>query len=333
VPNPPPTEQQAVSSETLKRIAREYGIYLAFAILVITLSLANKYFLTQNNISNVLLQTSINGVLAFGMTFVIIARGIDLSVGSVLALAGIVAASFATTSSIAGVPGSPYPVFVALAAGILIGTVAGAIVGVIVARFAVPAFVATLGMLSAARGLTLIYAGGRPVPALTPEFRWIGNGNLFGVPAPVLVFAVVFLCSWFVLSRTRFGRYVYAVGGNPRAAKTSGIDVIRIRFVVYVICGALAGLAGMLLAARTGSALTQAGIGYELDAIAAVVIGGVSLSGGVGRVTGTLIGALIIGVMNNGLDLMGIESYYQQVLKGVLIVGAVMLDQKRNQGD
>jgi putative xylitol transport system permease protein len=325
--------QQGVASETLSRVVRDYGIYLAFVILVIALSLANPYFLTASNISNVLLQTSINGVLAFGMTFVIITRGIDLSVGSVLALAGIIAASFATTSSMASIAGGPYPVVVALGVGLLVGVLAGAIVGVIVARFSVPAFVATLGMLSAARGLTLIYAGGRPVPALTPQFRWIGNGALFGVPTPVIILAAVFLLSWFVLARTRFGRYVYAVGGNPRAAKTSGIDVTRIRFAVYVICGGLSGVAGMMLAARTGSALTQAGIGYELDAIAAVVIGGVSLSGGVGRVTGTLIGALIIGVMNNGLDLMGIESYYQQVLKGMLIVGAVMLDQRGNQGD
>ena len=334
VPEHPSLEdQQGFASQTLKRIGRDYGIYLAFAILVVALSLANRYFLTENNISNVLLQTSINGVLAFGMTFVVITRGIDLSVGSVLALAGIVSASFATTSSIASVPGGPYPVFVALLVGALIGIACGAVVGVIVARYSVPAFVATLGMLSAARGLTLIYAGGRPVPALTPQFRWIGNGYLFHIPAPVIIFAAVFLGSSFVLSRTRFGRYVYAVGGNPRAAKTSGIDVARVRFAVYMICGGLAGVAGMLLAARTGSALTQAGIGYELDAIAAVVIGGVSLSGGVGRVTGTLIGALIIGVMNNGLDLMGIESYYQQVLKGMLIVGAVMLDQKGNRGD
>jgi putative xylitol transport system permease protein len=155
---------------------------------------------------------------------------------------------------------------------------------------------------------------------------------VFGVPAPVVIFAAIFLVCWFVLARTRFGRYVYAVGGNARAAKTSGINVVAVRFAVYVISGGLAGVAGMLLAARTGSALTQAGIGYELDAIAAVVIGGISLSGGIGRMTGALIGALIIGVMNNGLDLMGIESYYQQVLKGMLIVGAVMLDQRRNQG-
>jgi len=324
--------QQATASATLKGIAREYGIYLAFVILVVALSFANKYFLTQSNISNVLLQTSINGVLAFGMTFVIITGGIDLSVGSVLALAGIVSASFATNSPQATVAGGPYPVFVALTAGVLVGVASGAIIGPIVARFNVPAFVATLGMLSAARGLTLIYAGGRPVPALTPQYRWIGNGNVFGVPAPVVIFAAIFLVSWFVLARTRFGRYVYAVGGNARAAKTSGINVVRVRIAVYVISGGFAGVAGMLLAARTGSALTQAGIGYELDAIAAVVIGGISLSGGVGRMTGALIGALIIGVMNNGLDLMGIESYYQQVLKGMLIVGAVMLDQRRNLG-
>jgi putative xylitol transport system permease protein len=331
-PSPVANAQTAAASQTLKRIARDYGIYLAFIILIVALSFANPYFLTKSNISNVLLQTSINGVLAFGMTFVIITGGIDLSVGSVVALAGIVSASFATSSPQAMVPGGPYPVYVALTIGVLVGVASGAVIGPIVARFKVPAFVATLGMLSAARGLTLIYAGGRPVPALTPAFRWIGNGSLYGVPAPVVIFAAAFLLSWFVLSRTRFGRYVYAVGGNARAARTSGINVVRVRFAVYVICGGFAGVAGMLLAARTGSALTQAGIGYELDAIAAVVIGGISLSGGVGRMTGALIGALIIGVMNNGLDLMGIESYYQQVLKGMLIVGAVMLDQRRNQG-
>ncbi|RYE75695.1 MAG: ABC transporter permease, partial [Hyphomicrobiales bacterium] len=208
----------------------------------------------------------------------------------------------------------------------------GALVGIIVSRFQVPAFVATLGMLSAARGMTLIYGGGKPVPSLIPEFRWIGTGNIVGIPLPVVILAVVFALSWWILTRTRFGRYIYAVGGNPHAAKTSGIDVVRIRFFVYVISGALSGLAGMILSARTGSALPQAGIAYELDAIAAVVIGGTGLSGGVGRVTGTLIGALIIGVMNNGLDLLGMQSYYQQILKGALIVGAVMLDQKRNHG-
>ncbi len=252
--------------------------------------------------------------------------------GSVVALAGIVSASFATTSATAGIAGGPYPFYVALAIGILVGLACGALVGLIVSRFAVPAFVATLGMLSAARGMTLIYGGGKPVPALTSEFRWLGTGNILGIPMPVILLAIVFAISWWVLTRTRYGRYIYAVGGNPHAAKTSGINVTRMKFSVYMISGSLSGLAGMMLSARTGSALPQAGIAYELDAIAAVVIGGTSLSGGVGRVTGTLIGALIIGVMNNGLDLMGIQSYYQQVLKGALIVGAVMLDQKRNHG-
>ncbi|MBK5567761.1 ABC transporter permease [Ensifer sp. SSB1] len=320
------------SAEKRGTLIQEYGIFLAFLLLAVILSFSNEYFLTPGNISNVLLQTSINGVLAIGMTFVILTRGIDLSVGSVVALAGMVSASFATTSATAGVAGAPYPFFVALAIGILVGVACGIIVGFIVSRFSVPAFVATLGMLSAARGMTLIYGGGKPVPALTPEFRWIGTGNILGIPMPVILLATVFLASWWILTRTRFGRYIYAVGGNPHAAKTSGINVTRIRFLVYVISGGLSGLAGMMLSARTGSALPQAGIAYELDAIAAVVIGGTSLSGGVGRVTGTLIGALIIGVMNNGLDLMGIQSYYQQVLKGALIVGAVMLDQKRNQG-
>lgn len=320
------------SAEKRGTLIQEYGIFLAFLLLAVILSFSNEYFLTPGNISNVLLQTSINGVLAIGMTFVILTRGIDLSVGSVVALAGMVSASFATTSATAGVAGAPYPFFVALAIGILVGVACGIIVGFIVSRFSVPAFVATLGMLSAARGMTLIYGGGKPVPALTPEFRWIGTGNILGIPMPVILLGIVFLASWWILTRTRFGRYIYAVGGNPHAAKTSGINVTRIRFLVYVISGGLSGLAGMMLSARTGSALPQAGIAYELDAIAAVVIGGTSLSGGVGRVTGTLIGALIIGVMNNGLDLMGIQSYYQQVLKGALIVGAVMLDQKRNQG-
>ncbi|MDP1732392.1 MAG: ABC transporter permease [Devosia sp.] len=331
----PRTDTNAIgrwlSPERRAHLVQEYGIFLAFLLLVVVLSASNEFFLTGRNVSNVLLQTSINGILAIGMTFVILTRGIDLSVGSVVALAGIVSASFATTSPTAGVAGSPYPVFVALSLGVLVGAASGAIIGVIVARFAVPAFVATLGMLSAARGLTLIFGGGRPVPSLTPEFRWIGTGNVLGIPAPVIILSAVFLLSWWVLARTRFGRYVYAVGGNPHAAKTSGINVTRIKFIVYVISGALAGLGGMILTARTGSALPQAGIAYELDAIAAVVIGGTSLAGGVGRVTGTLIGALIIGVMNNGLDLMGIESYYQQVIKGALIVGAVMLDRNRGR--
>ncbi len=315
----------------LAEMLSRYGIVLALVLLCAILAVISENFLTTRNILNVLRQSSINGILAVGMTFVILTRGIDLSVGSVVALAGIVAASFATTSGAAMVAGGPYPAILAIMVGLAVGMAAGGVTGLAVARFAVPAFVATLGMLSAARGLTLLYGNGRPVPALTPEFRWIGTGDILGIPMPVVLFALVFAVSWWVLGYTRFGRYVYAVGGNPHAAKVSGINVRRIRFMVYVISGALAGLGGMILAARTGSALPQAGIAYELDAIAAVVIGGTSLAGGVGRVTGTVIGALLIGVLNNGLDLMGVDSNYQQVFKGVLIVAAVMLDRARHK--
>lgn len=312
-------------------IMQRYGILLAFIAVCLVLAIVNENFLSSRNILNVLRQTAINGILAIGMTFVILARGIDLSVGSVVALAGIVAASLATTSSTAMVAGGPYPALLAIAVGLGVGALCGFVSGIVVARFNVPSFVATLGMLSAARGLTLLYADGKPVPALTPEFRFIGAGNIGGIPVPVIIFGLVFVIAWWVLNHSRFGRHVYAAGGNPHAAIVSGISVSRIRMWVFVISGVLAGLAGMVLAARTGSALTQAGIAYELDAIAAVVIGGTSLAGGVGRITGTLIGALLIGVMNNGLDLMGVESYYQQVIKGILIVAAVMLDQSRNK--
>ncbi|MCK5517455.1 MAG: ABC transporter permease [Desulfobulbaceae bacterium] len=323
------TNDSAPTKVWLANLAQRYGILIVLVVCCIFLSVASEYFLTPRNIINVLRQVSINGILAIGMTFVILMRGIDLSVGSVVALAGVVAASLATTSSTAMVAGGPYPVAIALLAGVGVGAACGAFSGAVVSRFNVPAFVATLGMLSAARGLTLIYAGGKPVPALTPEFRWIGTGDILGIPLPVILLALVFLLSWLILSYTRFGRHIYAAGGNPQAAKVSGINVSRIQLIVYMISGMLSGLAGMILAARTGSALTQAGIAYELDAIAAVVIGGTSLSGGVGKVTGTLIGALLIGVMNNGLDLMGVASYYQQVIKGMLIVAAVMLDQSK----
>ena len=335
-PQPSPGAAHAATVPRSSRAVsflQTYGIYIALALVCLVLTFLNEFFLTPRNIVNVLRQTSINGILAIGLTFVILARGIDLSVGSVVALAGVVAASLASTSGTAAVAGGPYPVALAFAAGILVGGLAGAVSGAVIARFNVPAFVATLGMLSAARGLTLLYTDGRPIPSLTDEFRSIGTDDVLGVPMPVIIFAVVFVGAWFVLTQTRFGRHIYAAGGNPHAAVVSGVNVTWIRFAVFVISGALAGLAGMLLAARTGSGLPQAGVAYELDAIAAVVIGGTSLAGGVGRVTGTVVGALLIGVLNNGLDLLGVESYYQLVIKGTLIVAAVMLDQTRNRRD
>ena len=327
--HPDPRPQRLATARTAVALLKRYGIVTAFFLLCIILSVVSDYFLSVSNILNILRQTSINGVLAIGMTFVILTRGIDLSVGSVAALSGIVSTSFATRSAIAGIPGAPYPAVLAIAVGLLVGLLSGGASGVVVTRFKVPSFVVTLGMLSIARGLTLLYAGGRPIPNLTPQFRWIGTAEPLGIPMPILVLAVVFGAAWWVLGYTRFGRHVYATGGNPKAAISSGISVSRIRLAVYLISGVAAALAGIMLAARTGSGLTQAGISYELDAIAAVVIGGTSLAGGVGGVVGTLFGALIIGVMNNGLDLLGVDSNYQQIFKGLMIVGAVMLDSAR----
>lgn len=304
----------------LVRALSRYGIVLAFLALCAALTFANEFFLTWGNWANVLRQTSINGILAIGMTCVILAGGIDLSVGSVLALSGMVAGSLVTGLH-------AHNALVGILAGVACGAAVGSINGLLVSRLAVPPFVATLGMLSVARGLTFIYSDGMPIPNLSAEFRFIGQGDLLGVPMPVVMLLAVFGIFYFILEFTTFGRYVYAVGGSERSAKTSGIRTRTVVFSVYMISGALAGLAGQILAARTTSALPQAGVSYELDAIAAVVIGGTSLSvGGVGTLVGTLFGALIIGVINNGLDLMGVSSYYQQIVKGIIIVLAVLLD-------
>ena len=261
-----------------------------------------------------------------GMTLVILTGGIDLSVGSVLAFSSIVAATFVTGDN----PQSP---LVALLVGVLTGAVLGLINGCIIAYLKIPPFVATLGMLSVARGLTYAYTGGMPVPNLSESFLSIGEGSLLGVPAPVLIFLLIFAILWVVLNHTTYGRSVYAVGGNVKSARTAGIATNPVTASVYVIAGLLAGLGGLILTARTSSALPQAGVSYELDAIAAVVIGGTSLSGGVGSIAGTLLGALIIGTINNGLDLLGVSSAYQQIVKGCIIVVAVLLDYSRHAND
>jgi len=303
------------AKETLSR----YGIVLALLLMCGVMSFMSPYFLTVGNLSNVMLQISINGILAVGMTFVILAAGIDLSVGSVLAFSGMVAAGFVHGAA-------PYGVGWGIVAGLVAGAACGAVNGLVVAGFRLPSFVVTLGMLSAARGMVQIWNDGQSIPGLSDSFLFIGEGRVAGVPVPVWLFLVVLVIAWVVLRYTRFGRHVYAVGGNEKSAKTSGISTRKVQFAVYTICGLCAGLAGVVLTARTTSALTNSGAGYELDAIAAVVIGGTSLSGGVGGVVGTLFGALIIGVINNGLDLLGVSSYYQQVIKGVVIVVAVLLD-------
>ncbi|EIP98731.1 permease component of ribose/xylose/arabinose/galactoside ABC-type transporter [Opitutaceae bacterium TAV1] len=310
----------------LASFLQQYGIIIAFFLLCIILTFTSEYFLTTKNILNVLRQTSINGILAMGMTLVVLTKGIDLSVGSVLALAGIVAASLSTGDN-------PQPALVAVSAGIGVGLACGLVNGLVVARLAVPPFVATLGMLSVARGLTYIYSDGMPIGNLSSPFLALGQERIFGVPVPVYIFALVFVCLWVLLNKTTFGRYIYAVGGNEKSARTAGIGTRKIIVSVYALAGLLAGLSGLVLTARTTAGLPQAGMSYELDAIAAVVIGGTSLNGGVGTVRGTLFGALIIGVINNGLDLMGVSSFYQQVVKGCIIVCAVLLDPARRTRD
>lgn len=319
-----PTADPAGSRQALSYYLSKYGIVFAFLILVIVLSILNQNFLSVGNVTNILRQVSINGILAIGMTYVILTGGIDLSIGSILAIAGAVSASLV-------IGDAPWNPFFAVLAGGLCGAVFGSLNGVLISYFKVPPFVATLGMLSIARGATLLYSDGRPIPSLSDDFKWLGQGFVFGIPVPVIILIAVFVIAWLSLNKTVFGRRVYAVGGNIRSARISGVNTGFVTFMVYLIMGALAGLAGAILTARTTAALPQAGLGYELDAIAAVVIGGTSLTGGVGSLTYTLMGALIIGVIGNGLDLMGVSSYYQQIIKGSIIIFAVMIDRSRYQ--
>lgn len=308
-------------------ITSEYGILIVFFVLVLLLTIVSPNFIRTRNILNVLRQTSINGLLSIGMTFVILTGGIDLSVGSVLAFAGIVSAGFAS-EAVGGYVAHP---LIAMGIGLLAGATLGAVNGLFVAKWRIPAFVVTLGMLSMARGFTFIYTDGMPVPRIDRGFLVVGQGIFLGVPLPVWIFLGVFGLSWLTLYKTRYGRYIYAVGGNEKSAKISGINTRFIVFTVYVISGLLSALGGIILTARTTAGLPQAGQAYELDAIAAVVIGGTSLTGGQGQLVGTLFGALLLGVINNGLDLLGVSSYFQLVIKGAIIIGAVMLDSLRKK--
>lgn len=317
---------------------RSMGIVAVFLLVCVVFAFSNEFFMTIDNWRNLLRQSSINAILAIGVTFVILAGGIDLSVGSVMALCGMVAATFATSSTLhsgvlAGAIDSGsilHTAAFATVAGVLAGALLGGVNGLLVARFALPSFVATLGMLSMARGLTLIYSDGRPIPNLSSDFRWLGGGDIAGIPVPVVILAIVFVLAFGAMKYTTWGRYIFAVGGSPKAARTCGVSTRWISASTYVVCGALAGLAGMILTARTTAALPQAGVGYELDAIAAVVIGGASLAGGRGSLVGSLVGALIIGTINNGMDLIGVSSYYQQLLKGLITILAVALDRARS---
>jgi len=303
-----------------RNLLHRFGLLLVIFIVGLALSLLTDTFLSVANFTNVARQISINGILAVGVTFVLLTAGVDLSLGSVVALSGVACATFAH-------PGD-HSVFVPITVGLLTGAACGLVNGVLVTRGGVAPFIVTLGMMTIARGLALIVSGGRPVADMSNELTALA-GDFLGVPIPVLCFAGVAFAAWFFLRNFRLGRHIYAVGGNENAARAAGVPVEKVKLFAYGLCGLLTGLAGVVLAARITTGQPNAGQAYELDAIAAVVIGGTSLAGGVGTITGTLLGVLLIGVINNGLDLMGVSSYYQAVIKGVIIVGAVWLDRRQ----
>ena len=305
-----------------KQVMGKYGIYVAFLMLVFVMSIISPIFLTASNFTNIILQVTVKGILAVGMTFILLTGGIDLGVGSVLALVGVIATSLATTEN-------NYPLILALAVGLLVGIVCGAFNGFFIAKAKVPAFVVTLAMTTIAQGLALMYTNGRPVINLTDAYKVIGGKSLGPIPIGIIIFAAVIAVAVFLLEFTTYGRHIRAVGGNELAAKTSGINTTLVKFSAYVVMGICSAIAGIILTSRVQTGNPSAGGGYELDAIAAVVIGGTSLSGGVGNVAGSIIGILMLGVLSNGLDLLNVSSYLQQVIKGLIIVAAVLLDRKR----
>lgn len=309
-------------TKTSKDLLQKLGPLFGLLLIVVIISIMSPSFLTANNIFNVLRQVSISALIAFGMTFVILTGGIDLSVGSTLALTGAVAA---------GLLSSGVDPIIAMAVALILGLILGAINGVIIAKGKVAPFIATLATMTIYRGITLVYMDGKPISGLGDHasFQMFGKGYFLGIPVPVVTMVIAFFVLYFILRKTTFGRRVYAVGGNEEASRLSGINVNRITIAVYALTGMLAALAALILTSRLNSAQPTAGESYELDAIAAVVLGGTSLTGGRGWIVGTLIGALIIGVLNNGLNLIGVSSFYQQVVKGLVILFAVLLDRKK----
>jgi len=301
---------------------RRYGTSMFLLALILFFGLENSRFLSIRNVANILTEVSIYGIIAVGMTFVILTAGVDLAVGSLLAFAGM------SGAYVMKAIGADYPLswLVALATATAVGSLVGYLQGKTVTFFSVPPFIVTLGGLTIWRGATLILNDGSPISGFDARYRWWGTGSIAGVPVPIVLFGLIAAAGFVTQRYTRYGRYIYAVGGNPEAARLNGLDVAAIVTSVYLIVGALSGLAGFLLSARLGAAEAVGGIGYELRVIASVVIGGTSLAGGRGGVGGTIVGALLIGVLTNGLVIMHVSSYWQQVVIGLIIVAAVAFD-------
>jgi len=299
-----------------RTLSQKYGLAIVFLALCLGLSLLSDRFLTVSNVINILRQSTINGIIAIGMTYVILTAGIDLSVGSILALTGVITASLLQREGVS----VPAAVLVGLIMGALLGLVNGAII----TQFNVPPFVTTLGMMTIARGLALTFTEGRPITGLPDGFRVIGTGSMGVIPMPILIAGIAFALGYLILNHTAIGEYVLALGNNPVAARYAGINVSVYTIFVYIVAGILSALAGMILIARLNSAQPTAGLGYEFDAIAAVVVGGTSFAGGEGSLWGTLLGVLVIAVLNNGLNLLNVSSFYQPVVTGVVIALALL---------
>lgn len=304
-------------------IKENLGILVGFAVLCVVLSIASPAFLTKENILNILRQVSTNSNLALGMTLAIIICGIDLSVGSIVALSGTIAGGLIAFSNV--------PIPVALVIGILIGTLAGAFNGVMVAYSGIPPFIVTLAMLNIARGAAYIYTGGQPIRVMKGSFNVIGAGYLGPIPLPVIYSFAFLILTSIILNKTKLGRHIYAVGGNKEAARFTGIKIKKVEIFVYTFSGFMAAFSGVVLAARMFSGQPTVGQGFELDAVAAVVLGGTSMLGGIGKIGGTFLGVLVIGVLNNGLNLLNINSFWQLVIKGVVILAAVYVDMMKKK--
>ncbi len=320
-----PPLKQSMDARRIGRFALRYSLVIILALFLVTLAVSNRSFLTVSNMNVILIQVAANALLATGATFVILTGGIDLSVGSIVGLAGVTAALFAQNDG-------PIPLVESIAIGILAGGAIGAFNGLLVALAKVPPFVATLGNMTVASGLAFVFSDGQPISGLSDQFLSL-SGTVAGISIPVVVMIVVVAISWVVLARTKFGMHIYAVGGNAHAARVAGVSLKTTRLAVYTISGVLAGLAGVLLAARATAGIANTGTGYELNAIAAAVIGGISLMGGRGSLVGTVFGFLIIGVLDNGLNIINVSPFYQLIVKGLIIIGAVFVDSITHRTD
>ena len=298
----------------------ELTTVIALIILMAVITIINSNFLTANNLLNLLLQVTSNALIAFGMTFVILTGGIDLSVGSILAL---------SSALTAGLLGSGMPVTLAILISLILGCILGMINGLLISYGKLAPFIVTLATMTIFRGATLVYTNGNPITKGLSDtflFQFLGQGYIVGIPFPVIIMFIVFIVLYVLLHKTAFGKSVYAIGGNEKAAFISGVKLNKVKIIIYSISGIMASISGLIITSRLSSAQPTAGASYEMDAIAAVVLGGTSLSGGKGRILGTLIGALIIGVLNNGLNIIGVSAFWQQVVKGVVILIAVLID-------